>query len=89
MNFSYIKNDFNTIALKVEINSELVLFVADNISKTDCYYFLDDYNYVISNNNNIDFKAYDVKYKNLITYRETKVLDSVKLNSLLFFTKTF
>lgn len=89
LNFSYIKNDFNTIALKVEINSELVLFVADNISKTDCYYFLDDYNYVISNNNNIDFKAYDVKYKNLITYRETKVLDSVKLNSLLFFTKTF
>lgn len=88
ISFKYVKNDFSTIGIRVDVNNNKILFVADNIKKSDCYYFTENYNLIVSNNNNIDFKSFDVKYNEIITYRQTKVLSNFVLSDMLFFTKT-
>lgn len=88
INFSFVKNDFNVVGLEADINNSKILFVADNIKNSDCYFFNENYNLIISNNNNIDFNNFDVKFNELVTYRKTKAERNINLSQSLFFTKT-
>ncbi len=89
INFEWVVGDSGTIALATNINNKKVLFVSDNINRTDTMFFIDYYDLIISNQNNFSFDFYDVDYDKILTYRETKHKNATILNNDVFFTKTF